>query len=237
MRHARNRSTRGRSLAAAVMLGSLAVALAACGGTTAAPASTNAPTTAAVDTPPSALPTPATTAPKSTPKPTPEPTVTPPPVPTAFKSPVYGYTLSLPASAEVTGLVAATDAWDGTSAIGSTGPMVDQFPRSGQRLAFILAAPTDLDLDGWAAAVHAKAVSEHGCPEEVTSARDMMIGGSPARVVAFVCQGVHVFEATMVRDGIGVIAKQITPPPGSPALEKASMEDFMGFIEPLVWSQ
>ncbi len=65
----------------------------------------------------------------------------------------------------------------------------------------------------------------------------MVIGGSPARVVAFVCQGLHVYEATMVRDGMGIIAKQITPPPGSPALEKASMEDFMWFIEPLVWSQ
>ena len=154
-----------------------------------------------------------------------------------FELPAYGYTLSLPASAEVTGLVAAKDAWDGTSAIGSTGPMVDQFPRSGQRLAFILSAPTDLDLDAWAAAVHEKAVSEHGCPEEVTNARDMVVGGSPARVVAFVCQGLLVYEATMVRGGVGMIAKQITPPPGSPDLEKASMEDFMWFIEPLVWSQ
>ena len=154
-----------------------------------------------------------------------------------FKSPVYGYTLSLPPSAEVTGLAAATDRWDGTSPIGSTAPMVDQFPRSGQRLAFITSAPTDLNLDAYAAAVHAKAVSEHGCPEEVTNARDMVIGGSPARVVAFVCQGLHVYEATTVRDGIGLIAKQITPPPGSPALEKASMEDFMWFIEPLVWIQ
>ena len=37
----------------------------------------------------------------------------------------------------------------------------------------------------------------------------------------------------MVRDGIGLIAKQLTPPPGSPALEKESLADFMGFVEPL----
>ncbi len=240
MRHARNRSTPGRTLVVTLMLGLLAVALAACGGTTAAPVSTNGPASAAVGTAPSAVPAPATAAPAVTP--TPEPTgqlvvVTPPPVAGVFKSPVYGYSLSLPASAEVTGLVAATDAWDGRSAIGSTAPMVDQFPRSGQRLAFITSAPTDLGLDAYAAAVHAKAVSEHGCPEEVTNERDMLIGGSPARVVAFVCQGLHVYEATTVRDGIGLIAKQITPPPGTAALEKASMEDFMWFIEPLVWSQ
>ena len=240
MRHARNRSTQGRSFVVASALGALAVALAACSGTSAAPASTSAPATAAVGTAPSAVPAPATAAPAATP--TPAPTgqlvvVTPPPVAEVFKSPVYGYSLPLPASAEVTGLAAATGAWDGRSAIGSTAPMVDQFPRKGQRLAFILSAPTDLDLDAYAAAIHAKAVREHGCSEELAATRDFEVDGTPARVVAFTCQGLHVYEATAVRDGIGLIAKQITPPPGSPALEKESLEDFMWFLEPLAWDR
>lgn len=236
MRHARNRSTAGRSLVATTALGALVFVLAACSGTSAAPATTK--TRAAADTTPSAMPAPATPESTATPEPTATSSVvTAPPAPSVFDSPLYGYTLSLPSGAEVTGVRPATARWDGNSNIASDGPMVDQFRRSGSRLAFILAAPTDLDLDAYQAAVHAKAVSEHGCPEEVTNLRDMVVGGSPARVVAFVCQGLHVYEATMVRDGIGLIAKQITPPPESPALEKASMEDFMWFIEPLVWSQ
>ena len=239
MRHARNRSTPGRSLVVALMLGLLAAALSAC-GTAAAPAPTTVPSTAPAEAPPSARSQGATAVPTaaSTPAPTGRlVVVTPPPVATVFKSPLYGYSISLPPSAEVTGVAAATGRWDGTSAIGSTGPMVDQFPRVGQRLAFILSAPTDLDLDAYAAAIHAKAVREHGCPEEVTTAREMLIGGSPAKVVAFVCQGLHVYEATTVRDGIGLIAKQITPPPGSSALEEASLEDFMWFLEPLIWDR
>jgi hypothetical protein len=236
MRHARHRSMQGRSLAVAVTLGALAVALAACGGTAAAPVTTPAPATPAVDTAPSALPVPATPASTATPKPTSQIViVTPPPAPQVFESPLYGYTISLPAEAEVTGVVPATARWDGTSPLGSTAPMVDQFPRSGQRLAFITSAPTDLDLGAYAAAIHAKAVKEHACSEELIDSRDYEFGGTPARVVASVCQGLHVYEATMVRDGIGVIAKQITPPPGSPALEKASLDDFVRFLEPFAW--
>jgi hypothetical protein len=228
MRHARNRSTAGRSLAATTALGALVVVLAACSGTSAAPAATAAPNTAA------ALATPRITQAPATPAPTGQlVVVTPPPAPAVFDSPLYGYTLSLTNGAEVTGVSPATARWDGASAIASDGPMVDQFRRSGSRLAFILSAPTDLDLDVYATAVHAKAVTEHGCPEEVTSVRDLVVGGSPARVVAFVCRGLHVYEATMVRDGIGLIAKQITPPPGSPVLEEESLDDFMRFVEPL----
>ncbi len=115
--------------------------------------------------------------------------------------------------------------------------MVDQFPRTGQRLAFILSSPTGLDLDAYAAAVHTKAVREHGCSEESTDTRDFEIDGSPARVMTFACQGLRVYEATTVRNGIGLIAKQITPPPGSPDLEKTSLDDFVWFLEPLTWGR
>ena len=236
MRHARNRSTPDSRLTVAAALGALAIALAGCASTAAAPEPTVAPVTSVVDT---AEPTVVTTVP-----PTPASQVpaapaaaTPPAVPGVFESPLYGYTIGLPAGSEVTGVKPATTPWDGTSAIGSTGPMVDQFPRTGQRLAFILAAPTDLDLDAWAAAVHARAVREHGCAEEFTGTRDFEIDGTPARVVAFSCQGLVVYEATTVRDGTGLIAKQITPPPGSPALAKASLDDFMWFLEPLTWAK
>ncbi len=154
-------------------------------------------------------------------------------LPAVFESPLYGYTIDLPEGSEVTAVKAATAPWDGVSAIASNGPMVDQFPRTGQRLAFILSAPTDLDLDAYAAAVHAKAVREHGCSEELTDERDFEIDGTPARVVASTCQGLLVYEATMVRDGTGLIAKQITPPPGTPDLAKKSLDDFMWLLEPL----
>ena len=167
MRHARNRSTHGRTLATAGLLGSLAILLAACGGAAAAPVATPAPVTSAVNTvagSPPATATPAPAAPA-----TPAPTgrlvgITSTPLPAVFESPRYGYTIDLPEGSEVTTVTAASARWDGVSAIASNGPMVDQFPRTGQRLAFILAAPTDLDLDAYAAAVHAKAVREHSCP-------------------------------------------------------------------------
>ena len=245
MRHARNRSRQGRSLVVANTLGALGalsaltVALAACGGTAGALITTPAPISTAVNTahsisPAAATPSSATPAPTTTPAPTGQLVVgTPPPTPSVFDSPLYGYTIDLLIRSEVTDVRPATARWDGTSAIASDGPMVDQFRRTGSRLAFVLSAPTDLDLGAYAAAVHAKAVSEHGCPEEVATGGDFEVDGTPARVVAFVCQGLHVYEATAVRDGIGLIAKQITPPPGSPALEKASFDDFMGFLEPL----
>jgi hypothetical protein len=232
MSHARDRSTQGRSLGAAIALGALAFALAACAGTAAAPPSPPATTE------PSVTPAPATSASMATPLPTGQlVVVTPAPAPAVFESPAYGYTIDLPARAEVTGVVSATAPWDGASVIQADGPMVDQFPRIGQRLAFILSAPTDLDLDAYAAAIHAKAVREHGCSEELAATRDVEVDGTPARIVASTCQGLHVYEATMVRDGIGLIAKQITPPPGSPALEKESLEDFMWFLEPLTWDR
>ena len=202
MRHARNRSAQGRTPVAAGLLGSLAIVLAACGGTAAAPVATPAPVTSApVNTvtgspPASATPAPATPA---TPAPTGQVVATASPLlPAVFESPLYGYTIDLPEGSEVTAVKAATAPWDGVSAIASNGPMVDQFPRTGQRLAFILSAPTNLDLNAYAAAVHAKAVREHGCSEELTDERDFEIDGTPARVAASTCQGLLVYEATMV---------------------------------------
>jgi hypothetical protein len=236
MRHARSRSTLGRNLVVTVMLGSLAGALAACSGTAAAPVTTPVPVTTAANAAPRVTPAPTTPAPTATPERTSQIVmVTPPPAPSVFKSPLYGYTIDLPAGAEVTDVRPATDRWDGTATINSDGPLVDRFSRTGSRLAIILAAPTNLDLDAYQAAVHAKAVTEHGCPEEVARERDFAINGTPAKVVAFVCGGLQVYEATIVRDGMGLIAKQLTPPPGSPALETASLDDFISFLEALKW--
>jgi hypothetical protein len=39
-----------------------------------------------------------------------------------------------------------------------------------------------------------------------------------------------VYEATLVQDGVGVIAKQLTPPPGTPELEEASFAEFLSFL-------
>jgi hypothetical protein len=221
MRHARNRSTVGRHIAVVISLGTVLTAVAACGGAAAAPA-TRAPATAEAATPP--LEALAPTAPAA---------VTPSAVPRQFESPVYGYTIDLPDGSGITSVIPATTRWGGAREIGSTDPFVDQFQRSGQRLAFILSAPTDLDLDAWAADVHARAVRDHGCSEELTDTRDVEIDGTPARVVAFACQGLRVYEATTVRDGTGFIAKQLTPRPGSPDLEKASLDDFIWFLESL----
>jgi hypothetical protein len=224
MRHARNRSTPGRSLAVVITLGFLVMSSAACGGTAAAPVTTSAP---------SAVPARATASPTaaSTPAPTGQlVVVTPPPAPDVFVSPLYGYKIDLPGTAEVTQVRPAMESWDGTSRIDGDGPMVDQFGRTGSRLAFILAAPTGLDLDAWAAAVHANAVRDHGCPDEVARERDFEVDGVPAKAAASVCQGVHVYEATLVQDGVGVIAKQLTPPPGTPELEEASFAEFVSFL-------
>jgi hypothetical protein len=179
---------------------------------------------------------PATPAPTGTPAPASR-VVTPSPASGPFESAVYGYTIDLPDGSGVTSVVPANTRWGGAREIGSTAPFVDQFHRNGQRLAFILSAPTDLDLDAWAADVHARAVREHGCDREFTDTRDFEIDGSPARVVAFACQGLRVYEATTVRDGIGLIAKQLTPRPASPDLEKASLDDFLWFLEPFAWGK
>jgi hypothetical protein len=72
----------------------------------------------------------------------------------------------------------------------------------------------------------------NACTEEPSAERDIQVDGTPARIVAAACQGPLVYEATLVRDGVGFIAKQITPPPGSQAEEEASIDDFLSFLDP-----
>ena len=201
----------------------------------AAPVATPAPVTSAgVSTvtgspPASATPAPATLA---TPAPTGQVVATTSPLlPAIFISPLYGYTIDLPEGSDVAAIKAATAPWDGESA-----NFQRPWSTSSRALdkAWHSSCPRPrTSLDAYAAAVHAKAVREHGCSEELTDERDVEIDGTPARVVASACQGLLVYEATMVRDGTGLIAKQSTPPPGTPGLAKKILDDFMWLLEPL----
>ena len=161
MRHARNRSTQGRSLVVAITLGALAVALAACSGTAAAPVTTPAPERHCAGATPRAPPT---AAPHARAAPASSSSSRRRRSRRASSRRSTATRIDLPDSGGGHQVRPATERWDGTSAIASDGPMVDQFRRTGSRLAFILSAPTDLDLDAWAAAVHAKAVQRTRLP-------------------------------------------------------------------------
>ena len=229
MRHVLRRPAPAHPSFAAVAALLLTTVVAACGTGTAA----------GLGTPPPASPTAAVTAgPAATPPPTTAAQIvvtTPSPAPETFESPLYAYVVDRPSEAGVTSIQAATERWDGASAIASSGPMVDQLRRSDQRLAFLLSAPTDLDLASWEAAVHRKAAVEHSCTDPLQADIDITISGAPARLSAFPCQDLMVLEATSVRAGVGLIAKQIGPPPAGGVVDQASLDDFISLLARVRW--
>jgi hypothetical protein len=195
----------------------LALALAACGGSS--PASTVAP---------SAVASPAAIAASATPAPTAEPISAPPtaaPTPTVFVSAAYGYQAVFPGGGLDAAPAAAATPWDGVTPIDSGGPLTDKFYRPGSRLLFVYGAPTDLELADYTVEGQRLKSKWRDCEQPETSVATTF-AGTPAVLNSFTCLGLRVFSVYVVHEGMGVVINQLTPP-GNEAADEAELTELL----------
>jgi hypothetical protein len=197
-----------RTATVAALALTVAVALAACGSGSAAEPSdavaSIAPSPAGVSPSPVASASPSPVAPAS-----------PAPSPTAgvLDSNLYPYSWTLPPEALELRPTLATIPWDGSAVMGSTSEYTDRFYLPGSKLTFTFSAPTDDALEPYAAYIHARAVQDHACPADLEADLTLELDGSPATLAAFACQDLYVLELSTVRDGVGLVIKQLAPRP------------------------
>lgn len=172
------------------------LAAAACAGPGATPASV--PASAAAT--PAAVPPAASQAPSisvATPAATPKPTIA---IPWAFTSPLYGYTLTLPA-----GWFAgpAMLRWDGEAQTGHEEPEADRFGGPPTASAWAFAGPVTLDLAGFVKDRIAANKRDHSdfCPPTPDVNEPIQFGGKPGVFLAWNC-GLLINQAIIVRKGI-----------------------------------
>ncbi|HYN47561.1 MAG TPA: hypothetical protein VER83_01770, partial [Candidatus Nanopelagicales bacterium] len=116
----------------------------------------------------------------------------------------------------------ATQPWDGTSRIDSNGPYTDQVVVPGSILFFVYGAPTDLDLDAYAARTQSQVAEWHECPANPGAgpgsepagylATNLTLDGTPGRLHRMTCLGSFVQKLMVVRDGRGLVVNMLAPP-------------------------
>ena len=105
--------------------------------------------------------------------------------PVTFTSPLYGYTVTLPAGWSAT---PATKVWDGQGAPGSEDPAVDKFHGARLTTVHALVAPTSLDLSAYGDDVIARVAQLHAeCPPTPESVESTTVGSDPAMFIAWNC--------------------------------------------------
>ena len=225
-RPAAARSTRTTmSLAATIVLASLAIT--GCGGAAASPAASAAPSTRVAA--PSV--TPITTA-SATPAVSSSPSAASSPAPLAevtMTSKLYPYRLKLPGSAVPLAPTLASDAWDGTTRIDSGDAHTDWLGLDGGRTFFIYGAPTRASLADLAASSQAQVAEWHGCATGPESTTDTTVGGAPARLHVFHCQGLLVMKLMTLADGFGLVINQIGPDGDAAAEQALFLDRLAGF--------
>ena len=174
----------------------VSIAIIACTGPSPA---TPGPTTATTTMPASPTALAATVAPAPTTAPA--ATVDPAATPTVFTSPLYGYSITLPAG-WVSG--AAILKWDGTAQSGHEEPEVDKFGGPPTASPWAFAGPVSLDLDGFVKDRIAANFRDHGdtCPEDPEVNEPIQVGGRTGRFLAWNC-GILINQAVTVRGGVG----------------------------------
>jgi hypothetical protein len=121
--------------------------------------------------------------------------------PSAFTSPIYRYTLTLPAGWRAG---AAALRWDGASQPGYEEPVVDKFGGPVSASAFAFAGPVTFDLDGFVQDRIKANARDHGdtCPATPEVKEPIEIGGQPGVFLAWNC-GILINQAVTVHDGVG----------------------------------
>jgi hypothetical protein len=204
-----------------------ALVLTACGSTSLASPTPSSST-------PTATPTPSSSAPTARPIPTPYP------VATLFVSPVYKYSVTLPAGWLV---IPAQTAWDGTSAVGHDDPIVDQLigPQVTGRcktvflcgpIAWGLAAPTTSSLADYVKDQDLADARDHPCPPAPESEIAIEIGGEAGALESKHCpavDGILVLTAVTIHSGVAY-SFYLQDPSRDPTLEPGDLSDFMALL-------
>jgi hypothetical protein len=202
-----------------------AVVVVACSG-----ASTSSPQPTVVELPSAA---PATPTASSTPVATPTAVhvATPSAAPTSFTSPVYGYSLTVPARWTV---IEASEAWGGGDEASSHDvPQADQFVSPGPSSAWMLAAPTDEDLQGYVdERITANAAGHSStCPPTPEIQDPIDVGDEPGMLLGYNC-GILINLAVAVHDGVGYLFGMRDPSvhAATDATDRATFEALLGSV-------
>ncbi len=161
---------------------------------------------------PSAQPTPTAAAtPSAAPSLAPSPTTTtvqPTAAPSVFTSPLYHYTINLPAGWTAYPALAP---WDGKSSPANFSSDVDQVNSSTGTQAWVMATPTTKTLAKFLADQNAAAALEHPCPVTPEIDEAITIDGKPGRLNVKHC-GILVVNAGVIDKGIGYLFYLQHPP-------------------------
>jgi hypothetical protein len=161
-------------------------------------------------------------------------------VPTLFTSPLYSYSLTLPAGWQV---VAAQTRWDGTTPIGHDDPIVDQLigPEVPNRcktvylcgpIAWAVAAPTTKPLMALASDEDAAEARDHPCPVTPEQQSATSIDAESALVASKHCPsdgGLLVLRAIAIHNGVGYFF-WLQDPSNEAAVEPQDRADFEALI-------
>ena len=133
---------------------------------------------------------------------TPSPSATSTPL--TYESPLYRYSIALPAGWSVG---SARTRWDGASAPGDDFPSVDRFASPTTVSVFGYAGPVTTDLDQFVDDTIAWTVRDHGdtCPAAAPEATEpIQFGGEDGMLLSWDC-GILINQALLIRDGTGFV--------------------------------
>ena len=171
----------------------VALVVAACSGSSVTSSSTAAPA------PATAVPSEAPSAVVTTPA---SPSAAP--TPASFTSPLYAYSVTLPAGWNV---APAMLRWDGASAPSSDASEVDKFASPATLSIFGFAAPVKSDMTTFVKQNIAWTVRDHGdtCPARTPEKTEpVKIGGEDGMLLSWDC-GILINQALLVSRGIGYV--------------------------------
>lgn len=196
------------------------VTVAACSGTSASPSSAPSSVQAAPE---------ATQAPSSVAA---TPAATPTATPVGFTSPLYGYSITLPASWSVG---AARLPWDGASAPGDDFSTVDKFISPATVSVFAFAGPVTTDLDQLVKANIAWTVRDHGdtCPAPAPETTEpIQIGGEDGMLLSWNC-GILINQALAIRDSTAFVFVMRDPgvQAATDATDRVLLEDLLNSVK------
>jgi hypothetical protein len=141
--------------------------------------------------------------------------------PSVFTSPLYHYTIDLPAGWTA---YPAMLAWDGTGSPGHDTAEVDQFKSSTGTVAWAFAAPTTKSVAAFSAERTAADAVEHPCGTTPEIDESTTVDGDPARLTVKHCEpvgGILVANTVVIRLGTGYVFYIQHPPE-----DTADPEDF-----------
>jgi hypothetical protein len=150
--------------------------------------------------------------------------------PSSFTSPLYGYTLTLPAGWRAT---AAVLPWDGRARSSHDEPDVDKFVGPVNATAWAFAGSISLDLAGFVQDRIAANARDHGdtCPATPEVNEPIQIDGEPGVLLGWNC-GLLINEAVTVHRGTGfaMVMRDFYVHAATDLADRALLEDLLNSI-------